>query len=98
MMSNAMKPIHMALGAAATLVAALALGGSPAAAQAQGSRIKGKTPQNFPYEIRNGRRVPKAQRVTAADGSWREEARDGACVTLRERTAQGEYRETRKCD
>jgi hypothetical protein len=99
MRSNAMKPIHMALGAAATLVAALALGGwSPAAAQAQGSRIKGKIPDNFPYEIRNGRRVPKAQRVTAADGSWREEVRDGPCKTIRERTAQGEYRELRKCD
>jgi hypothetical protein len=45
-----------------------------------------------------GRRVPRGKRVTNADGSWREEIRDGACVTLKEQSAAGEYRETRKCD
>jgi hypothetical protein len=42
--------------------------------------------------------VPKGERVSNADGSWREEIRDGACVTLKEMSAAGEYRETRKCD
>jgi len=42
--------------------------------------------------------VPKGNRVTNADGSWREELRQGSCVTVKEKTANGEYRETRRCD
>ena len=42
--------------------------------------------------------MPRGNRVTAADGSWREEVRDGACVTVRTMSAGGEYRETRQCD
>ncbi len=92
-----MKPVHLTLAAVVALAAATALvGWSPAVAQ--GGPVKGKTPDNFSYEIRNGKRVPKAKRVTAADGSWREEIRDGGCATVRERTRRGEYREVRKCD
>ena len=68
----------------------------PAAAQ-RGDKADAKTPDSWNYEIRNGRRVPKGKRVTAADGSWREEIKDGDCVLVRERTADGEYRETRSC-
>ena len=47
---------------------------------------------------RNGQRVPKANRVTNPDGSWREEARQGNCVMVKERSATGEYKESRQCN
>lgn len=92
-----MKPLHMTLAAgAAVVVAAFAFGAfSPASAQKSGEQAK--TPANWSYEIRNGRRVPRSNRVTQADGSWREEVRDGACVTVRTMSATGEYRESREC-
>ena len=58
-----------------------------------------KTPRGWNYEIKDGKRVPKGgNRVTNADGSWREEVRQGKCVTLKERSASGEYKETRQCN
>lgn len=51
----------------------------------------------FNYEIVDGKRVPKANRVTNADGSWREEVRQGKCLTVKEKSAAGEYKETRSC-
>jgi hypothetical protein len=36
--------------------------------------------------------------VTNPDGSWREELRQGNCVTLKERSPTGEYKETRQCN
>jgi hypothetical protein len=56
------------------------------------------TPKSWNYEIKDGKRVPKGERVTKADGSWREEVRQGNCVTVKEKTAAGEYRETRQCN
>ena len=56
------------------------------------------TPKGFNYEIRDGKRVPKGNRVTNADGSWREEVRQGPCTTVKQKTANGDYSETRKCD
>ena len=56
------------------------------------------TPKGFNYEIRDGKRVPKGNRVTNPDGSWREEVRQGNCVTIKERSAAGEYKETRQCN
>ena len=56
------------------------------------------TPKGFNYEIRDGKRVPKGNRVTAADGSWREEIRQGSCTTVKVKSASGDYSETRKCD
>jgi hypothetical protein len=56
------------------------------------------TPKGWNYEIKDGKRVPKADRKVNADGSWREEVRQGSCVTIKEKTANGEYRETRRCD
>jgi hypothetical protein len=65
---------------------------SAAFAQAQ------QTPRGWNYEIKDGKRVPKSNRVTNPDGSWREEVRQGNCVTVKEKTAAGEYRETRQCN
>ena len=73
--------IILAVGAAA-LVATAA---SAAYAQASG----GSTPSSWNYEIKDGKRVPKADRKVTADGSWREESRRGTCVTVKEKTAVG---------
>ena len=56
------------------------------------------TPKGWNYEIKDGKRVPKGVKQTNADGSWREEIRQGKCVTLKEKSASGEYKETRRCD
>ena len=56
------------------------------------------TPKNFNWEIKDGKRVPKGDRQVNADGSWREEIRQGKCVTVKEKSAAGEYKESRKCD
>lgn len=83
------------------LIRAVALGavaafGSAALAQQRGQDPQ--TPKGWSYEIRNGQRVPKVNRVTNPDGSWREELKQGNCVTVRERAATGEYKETRQCN
>jgi len=80
----------LTLGAAA-LVATAA---NAAYAQASG----GSTPSSWNYEIKDGQRVPKAERKVNADGSWKEESRRGACVTVKEKTPSGEYKESRRCD
>jgi len=78
----------------AASAAVLALPGL-ASAQQQGR----PTPPKWGYELRNGQRVPRNNnRVTNPDGSWREEIRQGKCVTVKERSATGEYKETRQCD
>lgn len=64
--------------------------GAPAYAQS--------TPKDFDYEIVNGKRVPKPKRTVNPDGSWREERRDGNCVEIKEMSASGELKITRKCD
>ena len=56
------------------------------------------TPKGWNYEIKDGKRVPKGERQVNADGSWREEMRQGKCVTIKEKSASGEYKETRRCD
>lgn len=93
-----MKNMHLTIAAgAAVAVAAVAFALLGPAAAAQKAEPQAKTPANWSYEIRNGRRVPRGNRVTAADGSWREEVRDGNCTTVRTMSATGEYRETREC-
>jgi hypothetical protein len=80
-------------------VGALALAATAAsAAYAQATGGDQATPKDWNYEIKDGKRVPKGQRQTNADGSWREEIRQGKCVTIKEKSAAGEYKETRKCD
>ena len=85
-----------ALVLSAIALAATAGYATMAAAQSAGQE---KTPSGWSYEIKNNKRVPKpSNRVTNADGSWREEVRQGNCVTVKEKTATGEYRETRQCN
>ena len=62
------------------------------------SAIAQSTPKGWNYEIRDGKRVPKANRVSKADGSWREEVKQGNCVTVKEKSPSGEYKETRQCN
>jgi hypothetical protein len=79
-------------------VAGVAIAATAAsAAYAQASQDQA-TPKGWSYEIKDGKRVPKGVKQTNADGSWREEIRQGKCVTLKEKTAAGEYKETRRCD
>jgi hypothetical protein len=84
----------MLVAAGAALMAAANFGGPAAAQQPQ------QTPRNFNWELRDGKRVPRdaAARVTKPDGSWREEQHQGNCVTVKERSASGEYKETRQCN
>lgn len=77
------------------VVAAFVTGSAGAIVQ---SGPQPNTPKNFSYELRDGRPVPKSNRVTNADGSWREEMREGTCVTVKSKNASGDYSETRKCD
>lgn len=84
----------LVVGAAAFVAAA----GFASAASAQARGQDQQTPRGWNYEIKDGKRVPKASRVSNADGSWREEVRQGNCVTVRERAASGEYKETRQCN
>jgi hypothetical protein len=82
----------LVVGTAALLAAT---GGASLAAAQQGQSI----PRGWNYEIKDGKRVPKASnRVQNADGSWREEVKQGNCVTIKERSASGEYKETRQCN
>lgn len=89
-MSRVMKIVLTVAGVAIAATAA-------SAAYAQSSNTQA-TPNNWNYEIVDGKRVPKGDRKVNADGSWREEIRQGNCVTIKEKSAAGEYKETRKCD
>jgi len=79
-------------------VALIAAAGYTTVALAQAQNQDASTPRGWSYEIKDGKRVPKGNRVTKADGSWREETRQGNCVTVKEKSAAGEYKETRQCD
>ena len=86
-----------ALLIAVAFTASLGFAGA-ALAQQTASGASQATPKGWNYEIKDGKRVPKGNRVTNADGSWREESRQGSCVTVKEKTAAGEYKESRRCD
>jgi Spy/CpxP family protein refolding chaperone len=82
----------LVIGAAVVVAAA----GFATAAAAQQNQ---QTPKGWSYQLKDGKRVPKSgNRVTNPDGSWREEARQGNCVTIKEMTKTGEYKETRQCN
>ena len=78
-------------------IALVAMASYAAAQPAQKQPVQ-QTPKGWSYNLENGQRVPKGNRVTNSDGSWREEVRQGNCVTIKEKSAAGEYKETRKCD
>lgn len=86
------------IGICGIAVAALAAGA--AYAQTTGGQSGGATVDTpFNYEIKDGKRVPKpTSRVTRPDGTWREETRQGNCVTIKEGSADGAVKTTRKCD
>jgi hypothetical protein len=86
------RAIYLALGGIAVV-------GLAGAAWAQSTASSGTQNTPFNYEIKDGKRVPKPDnRVTRADGSWREETRQGNCVTIKEGSADGAVKTTRKCD
>jgi hypothetical protein len=80
-----------------TIAAALVLGGAVPAMADPSRKAEAKTPDGWSYDVKDGKRVQRGKRQTNADGSWREEIRQGDCVTVKERTSSGEYRETRHC-
>ena len=94
-MTSALKR-KVLIGPAVVLAAGIAGAAYAQAAPPQGQNLA--TPKGWSYEIKDGKRVPKGNRVTNADGSWREEVRQGSCVTVKEKSAAGEYKETRRCD
>ena len=83
-------------------VALVAAVGWPIAARAQQGPDKQAatqaTPKGWSYDIVNGKRVPKGNRQVSADGSSREEVRVGNCVTVKEKSPDGTYKESRRCD
>jgi len=94
-----MRVSKRALMMAAVALIGAGFAGSAYAQAAGGSAQAQSTPKNWNYEIRDGKRVPKGgNRIVNSDGSWREESRQGSCVTVKEKTASGEYKESRRCD
>ena len=77
---------------AASLVAAMGFATIAAAVEPKQSMPKG-----WNYELKGQQRVPKANRQMNPDGSWREEVRQGKCVTLKEKSADGVYRQKTHC-
>jgi hypothetical protein len=85
---------RLVTGAIVVAVATLAAG----TAYARSGGDTQSTPKGWNYVIKDGKRVPKADRVINADGSWREETKQGSCKTVKESSASGEVKITRKCD
>jgi len=84
----------------ALVAGAVALGATAAyaaAPQAQQQQVA-QTPKGWSYDLQHGQRVPKGNRVANPDGSWREELKQGNCLTVKEKSAAGEYKETRQCN
>ena len=79
------------------IVGAAALGATAAYAAAP---AQPQTPKTWSWtKGKDGKRVERPSEVTKnPDGSTREVIRNGRCVTIKERSASGEYRETRQCD
>ena len=93
-------PLFALAAAGVVLVAAVGWPVAARAAQAQdkGAAVDQSTPKGWNWEIKDGKRVPKGTRKVNADGSSREEVRVGNCVTIKEKTGDGVYKETRRCD
>ena len=51
--------------------------------------------REYKHEWKRGDRERKYERK--ADGSWKEEIKDGACKIVRERTSDGQYKVDRDC-
>jgi len=79
------------------IIGAVAFGATAAYAAAPQAQAPQQTPKGWSYDLKNGQRVPKGNRVTNPDGSWREEVKQGNCTTIKEKSANGEYKESRQC-
>ena len=79
------------------IIGAVAFGATAAYAAAPQAQPSSQTPKGWSYDLKNGQRVPKGNRVTNPDGSWREEVKQGNCTTVKEKSANGEYKESRQC-
>lgn len=91
------RAILLAVGGMAVAALAAGTAWAQSGGQSPGHGHTQSTP--FNYEIVDGKRVPKpSKRITNADGSWREEIRQGACMTIKEGTPDGAVKTTRKCD
>jgi hypothetical protein len=79
------------------IVGAAALGATAAYAAAPAQQ---QTPKTWSWtKGKDGKRVERPSEVTTnPDGSTREVIRNGKCTTIKEKSATGEYRETRQCD
>jgi hypothetical protein len=79
------------------IVGAAALGATAAYAAAPAPQ---QTPKTWSWtKGKDGKRVERPSEVTTnPDGSTREVIRNGKCTTIKEKSATGEYRETRQCD
>jgi spermidine/putrescine-binding protein len=88
------------MGKRALLFGAVAFAATAAYATAASAQSQQQTPRGFNWSYdKDGKRIPKpSSRVTNADGSWREVVRQGKCITIKEKTAAGEYRETQQCN
>ena len=85
--------------AAAFVAAGLGFAAVPGSASAQANSQGCVSPPGLNYMICNGQRVPKpTNRITNPDGSWREESKQGNCIVVREKSATGEFKESRRCD
>jgi hypothetical protein len=91
------KTVMTAISAGA--IALVATAAHAAAAPGENQQQNRQTPKGWSYQLDSrGNRVPKGNRLTNPDGSWREETKQGNCVTVKEKTASGEYKETRQCN
>ncbi len=95
-----MKPVSLIALAVSGVALAAILGGAAAARAEQPAEqtASQSVPKGWNYEIRNGQRVPKTTRVTTADGGVREELRQGTCLTVKEKSPSGEFKQVTKCD
>ena len=88
--------VYIIGGAAVAALAGAAWAQSGAQNATSGTQ---NTPVNFDYVIKDGKRVPKPNtRIVNADGTWREETRQGNCVEIKEGLKDGSVKTTRKCD
>ncbi len=85
--------------ATALVAAGLGFAALSASASAQSAGQGCVSPPGMNYMICNGQRVPKpGNRVANPNGGWREETKQGNCIVVREKTATGEFKESRRCD
>ena len=86
-----------AIASKAFIIAACLASALASAAAAQPATPQ--TPKGWTYDVdKRGNRIARNMRETRPDGSWREEVRQGNCVTIKERSAAGEYKESRQCN